>query len=239
MERLARSWKAAAAAAGLSIVSHIAMGAGAALTVRIDGLDAGGRFADAAAFCPPAGAPKKDISPGVSWSAGPAGTQSYVVLMTDPDVPQDFSLINKAGVMIPADAPRISVFHWVLADVPPTITALAPGVESEGLTPGGKPIGPTSHGLRGANAYTMFLAKVEGMAGTYGGYDGPCPPVNDERVHHYTIRVVALDVKTLGLAGAFDGEAVEKAMVGHVLANGESVATYALTPALADKAGAK
>ena len=159
--------------------------------------------------------------------------------MTDPDVPQDFSLINKAGVTIPAGAPRISVFHWVLADVPPAITALAPGVESEGLTPGGKPIGPTSHGLRGANAYTTFLAKVEGMAGTYGGYDGPCPPVNDERVHHYTIRVVALDVKTLGLAGAFDGEAVEKAMVGHVLANGESVATYALNPALADKVGAK
>ena len=239
MNRLANSWKAAAAVAGLSIVSQIAMGANAVLTVRIDGLDAGGRFADAAAFCPPAGAPKKDVSPGVSWSAGPAGTQSYVVLMTDPDVPKDFGSINKAGVAIPADAPRISVFHWVLADIPPTIMSLAAGVESQGPTPGGKPIGPTSHGLRGANAYTMFLAKVEGMAGTYGGYDGPCPPVNDERVHHYTIRVVALDVKTLGLAGPFGGEAVEKAMVGHVLASGESVASYSLNPALVEKAGAK
>jgi len=237
MNRLLNSWKVAVVAAGLSIVSQIATGAN--LTVRIDGLDTGRRFADIAAFCPPAGTPKKDVSPGVSWSAGPAGTQSYVVLMTDPDVPRDFGTINKAGVTIPADAPRISVFHWVLVDVPPTTTSLAAGIESEGLTPGGKPVGPTSHGLRGANAYTMFLAKVEGMAGTYGGYDGPCTPVNDNRVHHYTIRVLALDVKTLDLTGAFGGEAVEKAVVGHVLASGESVATYALNPALVEKAGAK
>lgn len=239
MDRLVNSCKAAAVAAGLSLVSQIAMGADAGLTVRIDDLDAWGRFADAAAFCPPAGGAKKDVSPGVSWSAGPAGTQSYVLLMTDPDVPQDFGLINKAGITIPADAPRISVFHWVLADIPPTITSLAAGVESEGQVLGGKPIGPTSHGLRGANAYTMFFAKVNGMSGTYGGYDGPCPPVNDQRVHRYTIRVIALDVKTLGLAGAFDGTAVEKAMVGHVLADGESVATYTLNPALIEKAGAK
>ncbi|WP_426413358.1 YbhB/YbcL family Raf kinase inhibitor-like protein [Bradyrhizobium ganzhouense] len=237
MDRLVNTWKTVAVAIGLSIISQMALGADAGLTVRIDDLDGGGRFADSAAFCPPGSGSNKDVSPGVSWSAGPTGTQSYVVLMTDPDVPQDFGLINKPGVTIPTEAPRISVFHWVLTDIPLTITSLAKGIESEKQVLGGKPVGPTSHGLRGANAYTMFFANVSGMSGTYGGYDGPCPPVNDERIHRYTIRVIALDVKTLGLTGAFDGEAVENAMGGHVLASGKSIATYTLNPALIKKTG--
>ena len=41
------------------------------------------------------------------------------------------------------------------------------------------------------------------MAGDYYGYDGPCPPWNDDLLHHYHFRVYALDVPTLGLAGRF------------------------------------
>jgi Raf kinase inhibitor-like YbhB/YbcL family protein len=201
------------------------------LSVKIEGLDPNGRFADSAAFCPP-GIGSKDVSPGVSWSAGPQGTRSYALLMNDPDVPQDFSLINKPGTTIPANAPRISVFHWVLADIPAGVTSIGVAAEGEGLVPGGKPIGVTPHGLRGANVYTSFLAETNGMAGTYGGYDGPCPPINDQRMHHYTLTVAALDVATLGLSGPFTGEDVEKAMAGHVLASGEAIATYSLNPSL-------
>ena len=202
------------------------------LPVRIDALDARGRFADRAAFCPPPGSTAKDVSPGVIWSKGPPGTRSYVLLMTDPDVPADLTLINKPGVAIAREAPRMRVFHWVLADIPPTITAIPAGADSEGLEPGGKPVGPTPHGLRGANVFTTFLSGVKGMTGTYGGYDGPCPPANDQRVHRYVVRVLALDVATLGLSGPFTGTDVERAMTGHVIAEGEAVGTYSLNQGL-------
>ena len=60
--------------------------------------------------------------------------------------------------------------------------------------------------------------------------------MNDERVHHYVIRVIALDVRTLGLTGAFTGEDGEKAVAGHVLASGEAKADYTLNPHLAANA---
>ncbi len=202
------------------------------LKVTIGGLDANGRFADDAAFCSPAKSGPIDVSPEVSWSAGPEGTRAYALTMTDPDVPKDMSLINKPGVTITEATPRITIHHWALADIPASVTRLDKGAEGDKLTPHGKPIGATPHGLRGANVYTSFLAGNPDMAGTYGGYDGPCPPVNDERPHHYTVRVYALDVPTLGLSGAFDGPALEAAVKGHVLAKGEAVATYALNPKL-------
>lgn len=220
-------------AAAFALIATASLGHAAdSLKVTIGGLAPSGRFADDAAFCSPAKTGPTDVSPEVSWSAGPKGTRAYALTMTDPDVPKDMSLINKPGVSITEDTPRITIHHWVLADIPASITSIRKGAEGDNLTPHGKPIGPTPHGLRGANVFTGFLASNPDMAGTYGGYDGPCPPVNDERPHHYTVRVYALDVPTLGLTGAFDGAALEAAVKGHVLAEGEAVATYALNPKL-------
>lgn len=223
--------KTIAAALAATMMASLAQAAAAGqLAVEIGGVDHAGRLPDEVAFCPPASSAKKNISPAVKWSAGPKGTRSYALLMTDPDVPQDLGLINKAGTTIAADAARITVYHWVLDDIPVHVTALAYGIESEGLVPRGKPIGKTDHGRRGANVFTTFLASNADMAGTYGGYDGPCPPINDARTHRYSVRVFALDVPTLELTGAFDGASVEIAMRGHVLAQGEAAATYALAP---------
>ena len=72
------------------------------------------------------------------------------------------------------------------------------------------------------------------MKGDYGGYDGPGPPWNDERIHHYHFTVFALDVPSLGLEGRFGGPEARAAMEGHVLAMGEWVGTYALNPSLRD-----
>jgi phosphatidylethanolamine-binding protein (PEBP) family uncharacterized protein len=69
------------------------------------------------------------------------------------------------------------------------------------------------------------------MVGEYLGYDGPCPPWNDERVHHYHFRVSALDVATLGLAPGFTLTQLREAMDGHVLACAVWVGTYSLNPA--------
>jgi len=173
-----------------------------------------------------------NISPAVSWTPGPAGTKSYALLMTDPDVPADLSLIGKPGVMIAANAPRQTIYHWVLADIPPGLTFLSEGAESTGQVPKGKPYGPMTHGVRGVNAYTQLFASDPEMAGEYGGYDGPYPPPNDLRLHHYTVRIVALDIPTLGLSGPFTGKDVEKAIQGHILAEGEDLGTHTANPAL-------
>ena len=200
----------------------------ATLQVTVGGLGPDGRLPVRAAYCPPVKLPPSEynISPAVSWSAGPAGTRSYALIMTDLDVPHDLSLVNKAGVTIPPDTPRVSFVHWVLIDIPPTITALREGQESSGFVLKGNPIGPTDHGLRGANVHTYFYPKDSGLAGPRGGYDGPCPPNNDPKPHRYVTEVYALDVATLGLSGLFFGEDALKAMQGHILATGAASALY-------------
>lgn len=198
------------------------------LTVVIGGLASDRRLPARAAFCAANGADLRtyDTSPAVRWSKGPKRTRSYALLMVDPDVPADLTLIDRPGVTIAADAPRQAIYHWVLADMPPATHSLVEGAEGRGLIPHGKPVGNGPVGARGANGYTEFLRNMPSMAGTYGGYDGPCPPKNDARTHRYIVTVYALDVPTIGLAGAFDGRALETAMAGHILASGSATALY-------------
>ncbi len=210
-----------AASAAAASVAH--------MTVTVDGLDPGGRLADSTAFCAPPGTPvaTHNISPAVAWSAGPAGTKSYALIMSDLDVPADLSTINKPGVTIAADAPRVTFIHWVLIDIPPSLRRLERGIESDGFVPGPRPVGPTDHGRRGANVYSGYFPPGP-LAGPRGGFDGPCPPKNDPMPHRYVTRVYALDVATLGLEGAFTGEAALDRMKGHILAWGEAKAVYGL-----------
>jgi len=202
------------------------------LTVKVGGLSMVGSLPDSAAYCPPTprNAPDYDISPSVSWSRGPSGTRSYALLMTDLDVPKDLSTINKPGVVLTADTPRVPFIHWVLIDIPPTLNHLRRGEEGAGFVLKGKPIGPTPHGLRGANVYSYFYPEDSPLAGLRGGYDGPCPPHNDRVVHRYVTQVYALDVPSLGLHGVFFGEDALRAMQGHVLASGEADAVYPGAP---------
>ena len=46
------------------------------------------------------------------------------------------------------------------------------------------------------------------MEGQYFGYDGPCPPWNDSRVHHYQFRLLALDLPRCPVEGIFTGPQV-------------------------------
>ena len=68
------------------------------------------------------------------------------------------------------------------------------------------------------------------MSGQYGGYDGPCPPWNDEIVHEYHFEVYALDIETLSLKNGFKGPDLLKAMKGHILAKAKSVGRFKLNP---------
>lgn len=206
------------------------------LTVTIDGWANGDPIPEEFAFgVPAADGPMTfgpNRSPAIRWAGAPAGTKSFAIICHDPDVPSVADDVNKAGVTIPASLPRVDFYHWVLIDIPADRTGLAAAEDSDGVTPGGKPPGPTDHGVRGLNNYTDFLAGVEDMAGQYGGYDGPCPPWNDEIIHHYHFNVYALNVPTLGLEGTFGGPEALKAIEGHILAKGIWSGSYTLNPAL-------
>ncbi|UCB47452.1 MAG: YbhB/YbcL family Raf kinase inhibitor-like protein [Spirochaetota bacterium] len=52
-----------------------------------------------------------DVSPPLSWSAGPEGTKSYALIADDPDAP--------VGTWV----------HWVIYDIPEDVTSLPEGVQ--------------------------------------------------------------------------------------------------------------
>ena len=175
----------------------------------------------------------KNLNPHLAWSDIPAGTKSFAIICHDPDVPSVGDDVNQEGKTIPASLPRVDFFHWVLIDLPPTITEIAAGEFSKDVTPRGKP-GPQSlHGSRqGINNYTDWFAGDNDMRGDYYGYDGPCPPWNDEIIHRYVFTVFALDIDNLPLTGKFGGPEVRAAMHGHILAQASLTGTYTLNPQL-------
>ena len=68
------------------------------------------------------------------------------------------------------------------------------------------------------------------MGGRYFGYDGPCPPWNDEIVHHYHFTLYALDCARCPVDGELRADDVRNAIAGHVLDQAEIVGTYAINP---------
>jgi hypothetical protein len=70
------------------------------------------------------------------------------------------------------------------------------------------------------------------MGGLYFGYDGPCPPWNDERLHHYHFVLYATSLVRCPVEGAFTGIQVEAAITGHLLAEARLTGTYSLNPAV-------
>lgn len=195
------------------------------------------RIPAAYAFCAPDPTTHATLStnlnPQLSWSGAPAGTKSFAVICHDPDVPSKPDDVNKEGRSVPASLARVDFFHWVLVDIPASMTSIAEGAFASGVTPRGKagPAGP--NGTRqGVNNYTNWFAGDKDMGGDYYGYDGPCPPWNDERMHHYVFTVYALDVEKVSLPASFGGPEVLKAIEGHVLASAKITGTYTLNPAL-------
>jgi Raf kinase inhibitor-like YbhB/YbcL family protein len=175
----------------------------------------------------------RNLNPQLTWSDAPAGTRSFVVICHDPDVPSKGDDVNQEGRTVPATLPRVDFFHWVLVDLPTSITALKEGEFSSGVTPRGKPGPQAAHGARqGINNYTDWFAGDNDMRGDYYGFDGPCPPWNDELVHRYVFTVFALDIDKLPVDGKFGGPEVRAAMQGHILAQASLTGTYTLNPQL-------
>ena len=198
----------------------------------------GGRIPAEFAFCVPAdeghvtGGPNR--SPHVRWTQVPRGAMSLAIIMHDPDVPSIPDDVNQEGRTIPHSLPRVDFYHWILVDIPPDITQLPAALDSDGVTPRGKASGKVDYGVRGVNNYTDWFAGDPDMEGVYGGYDGPCPPWNDERLHHYHITLYALDVGTLGLHDNFGGPDAQSKMEGHIVARASWTGSYTLNPALGE-----
>ncbi|MBK7580886.1 MAG: YbhB/YbcL family Raf kinase inhibitor-like protein [Myxococcales bacterium] len=176
----------------------------------------------------PGPVPGENQSPHVAWSEFPNGTKSFALICHDPDAPSKADDVNKTDRKVPYDLPRIDFYHWVLVDIPVSVTSLEEGAESDAFVPKGKPLGQFPHGRRGKNSFGDWFGDDAAMGGTYGGYDGPWPPFNDERLHHYVFTIYALDVPTLDLPEVFGGAEVLSAIKGHVLDSATWAGTYTL-----------
>jgi Raf kinase inhibitor-like YbhB/YbcL family protein len=175
----------------------------------------------------------ENLNPDLRWSELPAGTKSLALICHDPDVPSRPDDVNQEGRTVPSSLPRVEFFHWTLIDLPPDGAPIVRGEFSRGVTPRGKSGPMAPRGARqGVNDYTGWFAGDKDMAGTYHGYDGPCPPWNDERVHHYVFTLYALDVERLPLGDSFSGPDARKAMARHVLAQATLTGVYTLNPAV-------
>ena len=176
----------------------------------------------------------KNLNPHLNWSDAPAGTQSFALICHDPDVPSRGDDVNQENRTVPASLPRVDFFHWVLIDLPASVSEICAGEYSSDVTPRGKPGPHAKHNARqGINDYTAWFAGDKDMCGDYYGYDGPCPPWNDEIPHHYVFTLYALDVPQLALEGKFTGQQVREAIQRHVLAQASLTGTYSLNPKIA------
>lgn len=173
-----------------------------------------------------------NLNPHLAWEDIPEGTQSFVVVAHDPDVPSKGDDVNQEGRVVPATLPRVAFYHWLLLDIPAVTTEISSGSHSKAVTPRGKSGPDAPEGLRhGINDYTAWFAGDEQMKGYYFGYDGPCPPWNDEIMHRYVFTVYALSVPKLDVNGELNGSNVTAALEKKiVLGTASLTGLYTLNP---------
>jgi Raf kinase inhibitor-like YbhB/YbcL family protein len=101
------------------------------------------------------------------------------------------------------DAPLGTWVHWVLYNMPASSAGLPEGVPVEQVIGG--------IGTQGNNSSRK------------NGYSGPCPPKGAP--HRYYFKLYALDIE-LDLAPGVSKADLEKAMQGHILAQGQLMGKY-------------
>jgi len=172
-------------------------------------------------------------NPHLRWTGVPSTARSLVLLCVDTDVPTKADDVNQEGRVVPATLPRTEFFHWLMVDIAPSLHEIKAGSCSDGIVARGKrePKGPAGS-RQGLNDYTSWFQADADMGGQYFGYDGPCPPWNDERLHHYHFVLFATDLVRCPVEGAFTGPQLRKAIDGHVLAEARLTGTYAINPSV-------
>lgn len=130
----------------------------------------------------------ENASPALSWSGFPSETLSFVVSCYDPDAP------TPSGF-----------WHWMLVDVPATVTSLETGAGGGGALPG-----------------TAFHVRSDWGTKQYGG----AYPPDGDRAHRYYFVVHAVDVATLGLDSDASAAVVSFNLAFHALARAELTVTF-------------
>jgi hypothetical protein len=132
----------------------------------------------------------ESVSPPLSWAGVPDSAKSLVLISDDPDAPM--------GTWV----------HWVVYDIPPTITGFPENIPQ-----------------------VKDLADIKGkeLAGKQGrnsggriGYGPPCPPSG---THRYFFKLYALDTM-LGMKSGATKSDILQAMEGHVIAEVELMGLY-------------
>lgn len=126
-----------------------------------------------------------DVSPPLRWNNPPAAVKSFALICDDPDAP--------VGTWV----------HWVLFNLPPSLTDLPEALPKEGSLPNGA--------RQGMNDFKRL------------GYGGPMPPRGSD--HRYFFKLYALDAMLSLPAGANKADVV-KAMAPHVLGQAELMGRY-------------
>ena len=101
----------------------------------------------------------QNVSPALTWSGAPAGTKSFVLTVYDPDAPTGSGF-----------------WHWVMYNIPATVSSLPQGAGVPGKEPAGAVQSGTDYGAP--------------------GYGGPCPPKGD-KPHRYIFTLYAVKTDKL------------------------------------------
>jgi Raf kinase inhibitor-like YbhB/YbcL family protein len=140
-----------------------------------------------------------NLAPGVSWSAGPAGTQSYVLFME-----------GEGGARID---PTV---HWIVYNIPATATRLPTGIPKD------VQIKDPAGAINGREDSSVFQGTADGEI----GYRGPNFTADGGRPHPYSFEVFALDTRLDLDPVQAKRQSVIHAMQGHVLASGVLVVRF-------------
>ncbi len=118
----------------------------------------------------------ENLSPPLAWQDIPEGTMSFALICDDPD------------------APFVTWVHWVVYNIPVTMTKLDEGVPA---------LAELAEGVKqGTNSFRKI------------GYGGPCPPPG--KPHRYFFTLYALDA-VLECDGGLGKGALLRKMEGHIL----------------------
>lgn len=131
----------------------------------------------------------ENISPQLSWENAPEGTRSFAITLYDPDAPTGSGW-----------------WHWVVFDIPATVTEL-----------------PSGAGTSGAGLPDGAIQSMTDFGTT--GYGGPCPP-KGHGPHQYLLTVHALKTENLELEKASGAAVVGYTLNQNTLAKASIVFYY-------------